>query len=695
MHAGSLTLAWDPPTDTVTTGYRLSYGKLSGQYSTHLDVGLVSSRRVDGLADGTTYCFAVRAYNASGQLSGYSTEVCGKTAEAAPPADDPTGEEPLPQDSIVAGDIVMYAAKAAIYKGHWAPASSAGAAGGRAMRSTNGGWATTNAPLASPSNYFELTFTAAANTAYTVWLRLRAGSNSKWNDSVWVQFSDAMAAGRAVYRIGSTSGLLVNLERCNNCGTAGWGWQNSSYWLTQPTTVTFSSSGTHTIRVQTREDGVEIDQMVLSPSNYRTVSPGQLTNDGKILTETATSGVPPPAEPIDDSAAPPPEPTVNGDIVLYASKAPRFRGHWAASSSSGAAGGRAMRSANTGWAATAAPLAAPANYFEMTFTAPANVPYTLWLRMRAADDSKWNDSVWVQFSDALSGGRAVHRIGTSNGLLVNLDPCETCRSAGWGWQNTSYWMPQVTTVTFASSGTHTIRVQTREDGVEIDQVVLSPSTYRATSPGQVTFDATILAETATSGSTSASATTSALIREIVLYASDATAVRGRWTLTATSDAAGGRSLRSANDGWATTDAPQTQPSHYFEMPFDATAKTPYRVWLRLRAGANSKWNDSVWVQFSDSLVNGVARYRTDSSSALLVNLERCNSCGTSGWGWQNAAYWIPQQSIVTFPTSGTKRIRVQTREDGVEIDQIVLSAVEYLSTPPGPLINDRTIVPKH
>jgi endonuclease/exonuclease/phosphatase family metal-dependent hydrolase len=191
-------------------------------------------------------------------------------------------------------DIVLYAADATVVKGNWASAASSSGAGGRLMSSSDLGWSTTDAPQASPANYFELTFDAPAGTAYRVWLRLRAGNNSKWNDAVWVQFSDAVANGAAIYRIGTTSGLMVNLERCANCGMSGWGWQNTAYWLSQTTAVSFSGSGAHTIRVQIREDGVEIDQIVLSPVTYFSKAPGSLTNDSTVLskTSTATSSTP-------------------------------------------------------------------------------------------------------------------------------------------------------------------------------------------------------------------------------------------------------------------------------------------------------------------------------------------------------------------------------------------------------------------
>ena len=95
------------------------------------------------------------------------------------------------------------------------------------------------------------------------------------------------AAGSAAYRIGTTSGLLVNLERCSGCGVSGWGWQDGAYWLSQASTIRFGTTGTHRIRVQTREDGVQIDQIVLSSDNYLYESPGQMTNDRTIVSETS------------------------------------------------------------------------------------------------------------------------------------------------------------------------------------------------------------------------------------------------------------------------------------------------------------------------------------------------------------------------------------------------------------------------
>jgi hypothetical protein len=129
----------------------------------------------------------------------------------------------------------------------------------------------------------------------------------------------------------------------------------------------------------------------------------------------------------------------------------------------------------------------------VTFDAPAGVPHTLWLRLRAQNNSKFNDAVWVQYSDARSGSSSVYPIGSTSGLLVNLATDATATSLnGWGWQNTAYWLSQATTVTFASSGTHVMRVQVREDGVELDQIVLSSTTYLNAAPGAVSADGNIV-----------------------------------------------------------------------------------------------------------------------------------------------------------------------------------------------------------
>jgi hypothetical protein len=183
--------------------------------------------------------------------------------------------------------------------------------------------------------------------------------------------------------------------------------------------------------------------------------------------------------------------------------------------------------------------------------------------------------------------------------------------------------------------------------------------------------------------------------DIVLYPSDVSKLSGAWTRMTSTTGAGGQKLVCADLGFAAKDAPLAAPRDYVEFTFTASAGTPYRLWLRLRAGGDSSANDSVWVQFTGAVgTSGAPLWPAGSTSALLVGLEDCSGCGVSGWGWQDNAWWLAQSSLVSFAGDGPHTIRVQTREDGVEIDQVVLSSSTYLNAPPGALRDDSTIVPK-
>ena len=80
-----------------------------------------------------------------------------------------------------------------------------------------------------------------------------------------------------------------------------------------------------------------------------------------------------------------------------------------------------------------------------------------------------------------------------SGRASKSAPAVSCR-AGAG--TTTAWGIGVRGIPiyFATTGVQRVRVQQREDGLSIDQIVLSPTTYRTTSPGLAKNDATILPE---------------------------------------------------------------------------------------------------------------------------------------------------------------------------------------------------------
>jgi hypothetical protein len=175
----------------------------------------------------------------------------------------------------------------------------------------------------------------------------------------------------------------------------------------------------------------------------------------------------------------------------------------------------------------------------------------------------------------------------------------------------------------------------------------------------------------------------------VLWAADAPVMSG-WVVTPDTTAAGGTRLQNPNTGTPKIVTPLAQPTLYFEVTFHALAGRPYRIWMRGKAASNAYANDSVWVQFDNA-----GAWKIGTTDAASVNIEDCGGCALSGWGWQDNGYGVGVFGpTVTFETTGTQRMRVQVREDGLGIDQIVISSVRWLSQSPGALKNDTTILPK-
>jgi hypothetical protein len=73
--AATVTVAWDPNTESDLAGYVVSWGTVTGAYAFTQDVGNVAAYAVPNLQPGTTYYVAVQAYNTNGLTSPYSTEL--------------------------------------------------------------------------------------------------------------------------------------------------------------------------------------------------------------------------------------------------------------------------------------------------------------------------------------------------------------------------------------------------------------------------------------------------------------------------------------------------------------------------------------------------------------------------------------------------------------------------------------------
>ena len=114
-----------------------------------------------------------------------------------------------------------------------------------------------------------------------LWMRGRAERDSYANDSVHVQFDNVLSA-----QTGTTGSVVVNLEDGPDTGLSGWGWQDTGYGagvLGAP--IVFIRTGLQTMRIQTARTALMIDQIVLSPDQFLTTSPGALTNDTTVVSK--------------------------------------------------------------------------------------------------------------------------------------------------------------------------------------------------------------------------------------------------------------------------------------------------------------------------------------------------------------------------------------------------------------------------
>ncbi|MEW6127530.1 MAG: IPT/TIG domain-containing protein [Acidobacteriota bacterium] len=191
-------------------------------------------------------------------------------------------------------------------------------------------------------------------------------------------------------------------------------------------------------------------------------------------------------------------------------------------------------------------------------------------------------------------------------------------------------------------------------------------------------------------------TSSTPLPDVVLYASEAGVRVGNFSVVADTTAAGGAAIANVDFGAPKLITALASPAHYFELTFNAQGGIPYRLWTRSKAANNSPYNDSYFVQFSDS-VNSTneAVFRINSTDSTVINLEDCSGCGLSNWGWQDNGWGVGAMGpVIYFQTTGTQTLRVQAREDGFSIDQIVLSPQTYLNSSPGALRDDNTILPE-
>jgi hypothetical protein len=232
------------------------------------------------------------------------------------------------------------------------------------------------------------------------------------------------------------------------------------------------------------------------------------------------------------------------------------------------------------------------------------------------------------------------------------------------------------------------RVDFRADGQLIGTVLAAPFTLEWVVPTAAMHAVTAVAFDDRGASATSTAVTVRTRAEVVLYASQATRLVGRYTLLTDPTAAGGVRLHNPNRDVAKAYAAAAAPASYAEFTFYAEGGRPYQVWFRGKAERNSWANDSMFVQFS-----GDPTKRIGSTNAMSVTLEEAVNAGLSNWGWQDDGFGVGLLGVpVVFESTGQQVIRLQPREDGLSIDQIVISPQQFLTVAPGAIRNDATVI---
>ena len=651
-----------PSNSALLVGTSPTLGWSIGAFGTTFNVAFGASNPPPTVATGlTTSSFA------PGTLSPSSTYYWRVTATSS----GGTTQGPVWSFTTVSSggatpiNVVLYASDVTTTTaGTWTKTNDPTAAEATKLTNPDNAVAALTEPLPNPSNYIESTFDALGGTRYRVWLRIHAIGDQKWNDSVFVQFSDSVTStGTPVYRTGTTSGYTVNLWTCADCQSVGWGWQRNAYWLADTGDVWFQNSGSHTIRVQNREDGVEIDQIVLSPTTYATNAPGPVSNDHTIVPKAATTGPAVPSAPNPADGAE--DVSTSATLTWTSAGATNYDVRFGTSNP-------------PPQVVTASPNASytPALVSGMTY---------YWQVVARNIDGSTPGPTW---SFTTVSAPAPPAVPGSPSPIDGATGVTTTPVLSWS---------------AAGATTYDVRFGTTNPPSVVSSGQSSASYSPAGLANSATYFWQIVAHNAFGQTTGPvwSLTTQPPAPpapdNIVIYASDVApaALHGSWSSASDATSPNGTKLVTTDTGAASINNPLAAPVDYFDVTFAPAAGVPYRIWLRLKALNNSKFNDAVWLQFSDARANGSPVYPLNSTTGLLVNLATDGGAASlNGWGWQNGAYWLTQQTVVTFPTSGTQTLRIQIREDGVQLDQIVLSPGTYLDAAPGGVTNDSTIVPK-
>ncbi|KAB7627888.1 Ig-like domain-containing protein [Alkalilimnicola sp. S0819] len=509
----------------------------------------------------------------------------------------------------------------------WVAGESGDASGARIMRSTPNNGTRLDSGLASrsPRLDYEIEF-RQAGTHY-LWLRGLGASGD--DDSVHVGLNGLRQDG---------GNSIANFSPSN-------GWSNLR--MGQHVAVlNIPAPGRHTLNVWMREDGFELDRILLTAdASYLPEGDGPAASPRAPSTVTAVfmQG--------DDGL-------LTVDAENYHRNTPRGAHAWQDRADSAAVGGAALIATPNDGARLDSNLAelSPRLDYEVEFQ-QAGTHY-LWLR--GLGTSGASDSVHV----GLNGQRQ-----EGGDRLANFGP-------SFGWSNMAMGQ-RIATIEVPAPGRHTINVWMREAGFQLDRLLLSPAADyvpEGEGPAQSTQS-----DVGDGEETRLSAIRQQADGLVVIDAADSDDRESRngmeWRDLSISGQTGAGALQAwPNDNVGIdTDFVTQSPRVDYRVAFNAPGT--YQVWVR-GLGATGK-DDSLHVG-----LNGAAVDSADRIEGFGANF---------GWS-QDTRDGAP--ASLTIPSAGVYTVNVFMREDGFVLDKLLLvpEANGYVPSAQGPAPSPREMV---
>lgn len=195
----------------------------------------------------------------------------------------------------------------------------------------------------------------------------------------------------------------------------------------------------------------------------------------------------------------------------------------------------------------------------------------------------------------------------TDALVINLldSVFEKPYHKQWGWADSTYFSPEDGDVFFQNDGIHTFRIQSRQDGVFLDTILLSPydEIDEMLKTGKFSQIDCLLRTQEMLGK----------YKDLVAIPAssvDINRLRGKWKKQRDPSTLFNVRLDDLPPTRKWQFQPLTKPQNYFEADFFARKQTKYHVWARMKACTGNPKNDSIFIQFSDSIdTNGQKRFR--------------------------------------------------------------------------------------